>query len=54
MSDLAVYGLIGVAVVAVSGLGLRLIFNLRSGNKVSVKNSDVAGDVVGGNKVEKK
>lgn len=52
MNDLIVMGLIGVAVLAVLGLGVRVVVNLKAGKNVNndVKNVSIGGDFVGRDK----
>jgi len=53
MNDVVTYGLVAVAVLAVLGLGVRFVFNFKSGDKTIIKNVDAKGDVVGRDKIEK-
>jgi hypothetical protein len=50
MNDILVYGLIGVAMLAVAGLGIKIAFAYKGGTKISMKNIDAGGDVVGRDK----
>ncbi|KGR35988.1 hypothetical protein OA39_01090 [Vibrio campbellii] len=52
MNDLMTMGLIGVAVVAVLGLGVRIVLKFKSGKNVenNLKNVDIGGDFVGRDK----
>lgn len=45
-------GLIGVAVLAVLGLGIRVVFKIKSGKSVknNLKHVDIGGDFVGRDK----
>ena len=52
MNDLVTMGLIGIAVLAVLGLGVRVVMNLKAGNNVKnkMKNVSIGGDFVGRDK----
>ncbi|TWD41021.1 hypothetical protein FB440_104184 [Vibrio crassostreae] len=52
MNDLMTMGLIGVAVVAVLGLGIRVVLKFKSSNSVknNLKGVDIGGDFVGRDK----
>jgi hypothetical protein len=50
MSEILLFGLIGLAALAVLGLGIRVIIKFKSGNKTTFKNINAAGDVVGRDK----
>ncbi|MGR5144151.1 hypothetical protein ACQKPX_21075 [Photobacterium sp. DNB23_23_1] len=52
MNDLMTIGLIGVAVVAVLGLGIRVVLNFKSGKSVknNLKNVDIGRDFTGRDK----
>lgn len=53
MNELTTIGLIIVAVLAVLGLGIKVVINFKSGSKTSFKNITAGGDVVGRDKVQK-
>jgi hypothetical protein len=53
MSNITTLGLIAVAVLAVLGLGIRVVFKIKGGNKNVMKNINASGDVVGRDKIEK-
>ncbi len=53
MNDLLTIGLIIVAVLAVLGLGIRVVIRFKGGNKSTFKNIKAGGDVVGRDKVQK-
>lgn len=53
MSNLATVGLMAVAVLAVLGLGVKVIIKFESGNRSSFKNVQADGDVIGRDKVQK-
>lgn len=53
MDNLMTFGLIAVAVLAVLGLGVKVMFNFKGGNKSNIKNVRAGGDVVGRDKVQK-
>jgi len=53
MDDLITIGLISVAVLAVLGLGIKVVMNFKGGNKSNFKNVRADGDVVGRDKVQK-
>lgn len=53
MDNLLTIGLIAVAILAVLGLGIRVVINFKSGNKSTIKNVQAYGDVVGRDKVQK-
>ena len=52
MNDLVTMSLIGIAVLAVLGLGVRVVMNLKAGNNVKnkIKNVSIGGDFVGRDK----
>lgn len=53
MNDLVTIGLIVVAVLAVLGLGIRVVISFKGGTKSNFKNIKAGGDVVGRDKVQK-
>lgn len=53
MDNLITIGLIAVAILAVLGLGIKVVINLKSGSKSTFKNVRAHGDVVGRDKVQK-
>ncbi|MBU2969829.1 hypothetical protein KO527_10770 [Pseudoalteromonas sp. C2R02] len=53
MNELMVYGLIGIAALAVLGLGVKIAINFKGSKKTIMKNIDAGGDVVAGNKTGK-
>lgn len=52
MNDLVTMGLIGIAVLAVLGLGIRVVINFKAGKNVKnkLKNVSIGGDFVGRDK----
>ena len=52
MNNLMTMGLIGVAIVAVLGLGIRVVLKFKSGKSVknNLKNVGIGGDFVGRDK----
>jgi hypothetical protein len=50
MNEILIFGLIGVACLAILGLGIRVVLKFRSGNKTTFKNINAGGDVVGRDK----
>ncbi|WP_154140121.1 hypothetical protein [Photobacterium damselae] len=52
MNDFMIMGLIGIAVVAVLGLGIRVVLKFKSGNSVKnkLKGVNIGGDFVGRDK----
>lgn len=55
MNEILIYGLIGVAILAVIGLGIKISLSIK-GNKSSktvIKNVEAGGDVVGRDKNHK-
>lgn len=53
MDNLITIGLIAVAILAVLGLGIKVIISFKSENKSNIKNVRAGGDVVGRDKVQK-
>lgn len=53
VNDLVTIGLIVVAVLAVLGLGIRVVISFKGGTKSNFKNIKAGGDVVGRDKVRK-
>jgi len=53
MDNLLTIGLIAVAVLAVLGLGIKVVMRFKGGSKSSFKNIQAGGDVVGRDKVQK-
>ncbi|MCL1121297.1 hypothetical protein N7V09_14985 [Shewanella seohaensis] len=53
MDNLITIGLIAVAILAVLGLGIKVVISFRSGSKSNFKNVRAGGDVVGRDKVQK-
>lgn len=47
MSDLAVYGLIGLAALAVLGLGIKVAIHFKGGVKNNLKNVTIHGPYAG-------
>ncbi|MCL1038486.1 hypothetical protein L2750_15235 [Shewanella submarina] len=52
MNDLVLIGLIGIAVLAILGLGVRIVINLKAGENVNnnLDNVKIGGDFVGRDK----
>lgn len=53
MDNLISIGLIAVAILAVLGLGIKVVIIFKSGSKSNFKNVQAGGDVVGRDKVQK-
>lgn len=53
MDNLITIGLIAVAILAVLGLGIKVVISFKSGSKSNFKNVHAGGDVVGRDKVKK-
>jgi len=53
MDNLITIGLVAIAILAVLGLGIKIIINFKGGNKSNFKNVQAGGDVVGRDKVQK-
>lgn len=53
MDNLITIGLISVAILAVLGLGIKIVVSLKGGSKSNFKDVHAGGDVVGRDKVEK-
>jgi hypothetical protein len=53
MGDLATVGLVVVALLAVLGLGIKIVASFKGGSKSNFKDVKAGGDVVGRDKVEK-
>ena len=53
MDNLITIGLIAVAILAVLGLGIKVVISFKSGSKSNFKNVQAGGDVVGRDKVQK-
>lgn len=53
MDNLITIGLIAIAILAVLGLGIKIVINIKGGSKSSFKNVQAGGDVVGRDKVQK-
>ncbi|WP_163937130.1 hypothetical protein [Paraferrimonas sp. SM1919] len=53
MDNLITIGLIAVAILAVLGLGIKVVMSFKGGSKSSFKNIRAGGDVVGRDKVQK-
>ena len=51
MNDYLIYGLIGVAALAVLGLGIKVTMSYTGGNKTVMKDVRAKGDVVGRDKI---
>jgi hypothetical protein len=50
MNEILLYGLVGLAALAILGLGIKVVISFKSGNKTTFKNIDAGGDVVGRDK----
>lgn len=50
MNEFIMYGLIGLAALAILGLGVKVIITYKGGKKTVMKNIQAGGDVVGGDK----
>lgn len=50
MNDIMLYCLIGLASLAILGLGIKTIITYKGGKKTVMKNIKAGGDVVGGDK----
>ncbi|SFX54750.1 hypothetical protein SAMN02745752_02030 [Marinospirillum alkaliphilum DSM 21637] len=53
MDNLIITGLMAVAILAILGLGIKVIINFKSGSKSNFKNVQAGGDIVGRDKVQK-
>ncbi len=47
MEDLAIYGLIALAALAIMGLGIKLTLNYKGGVKNTINNSTIQGSYTG-------
>ena len=50
MNEILVYGLVGLAALAILGLGIKVALSYKGGKKTVMKNIDAGGDVVGRDK----
>jgi hypothetical protein len=50
MNDLLIYGIVGLAALAIIGLGVKVIVSFKGGNKTIMKDIAAGGDVVAGDK----
>jgi len=53
MDNLITIGLIAIAILAILGLGIKVVISFKSGSKSKFKNVQAGGDVVGRDKVQK-
>ena len=53
MDNLIIIGFIVVAVLAVLGLGIKVVISVKSGSRSNFKDVQAGGDVVGRDKVQK-
>ncbi|WP_169309249.1 hypothetical protein [Desulforhopalus sp. IMCC35007] len=53
MNELLIIGIIVIAVIAITTLGIRVVIKFRSGNKITMRDIEAGGDVVGRDKITK-
>jgi hypothetical protein len=50
MNEILVYGLVGIVMLAVAGLGVKVAFAYKGGTKINMRDISAGGDVVGRDK----